>query len=50
MSLYEKIKEAELKENLPLKNKKENNKFNAKEKTLKNEDKIIVGKYSDAPE
>ena len=50
MSLCENKKEAELKDNSPLKNKKDNNKFNTKEKSLKDEDKIIVGKYSDAPE
>ena len=50
MSLYENKKKAELKDSSPLKNKKENNKINTKEKSLKEEDKIIVGKYSDAPE
>ena len=40
MSFYENIKEGELKDN----------KTHTKEKSLKNEDKIIVGKYSDAPE
>ena len=40
MSFYENIKEDELKDN----------KTNTKEKSLKNEDRIIVGKYSDAPE
>ena len=50
MSLYEKKKEEELKDNSSLKSKKENIKFNAKEKSLKIEDKIIVGKYSDAPD
>lgn len=51
MSLYENIKGAEIKDNSPLKNKKESNKFSStKETSLKSEDKIIVGKYSDAPE
>jgi len=50
MSLYEKKKEEELKDNSSLKSKKENIKFNAKEKSLKIEDKIIVGKYRDAPD
>ena len=40
MSFYENIKEDKLKDNKTL----------TKEKSLKNEDKIIVGKYSDAPE
>ena len=50
MSLYENKKEDELKDNSSLKGKKENTKFKTKEKSLKIEDVIIVGKYSDAPD
>ena len=50
MSMYQNIKETELKDSSILQNKKGNKKFSPKEKSLKNEDRIIVGKYSDAPE
>ena len=50
MSLYENLKGETLKEREESKNKKLSQKLDSKEKSVKNEDKIIIGKYSDAPD
>lgn len=54
MSKYTNLKEEKINETKELKekknNKKEKKKYDIEEKTYKEEDKIIVGKYSDAPD
>ena len=50
MSLYENLKGESLKKRKEIKNQKLNQKLDLKEKSSKNEDKIIIGKYSDAPD
>ena len=52
MSKYQNLKEEKINEEkeLKTKNKNANKKYNIEEKIYKEEDKIIVGKYSDAPD